>query len=337
MRTLISLLPLLPSLWVAGAEAQANLEIPQRGSVQSGVSIVSGWVCDADRVEVSFDGGDLIETAYGTTRQDTVNACGDDDNGFSLLWAYQLLGPGKHEVVAYADGVEFGRNSFSVTDISDGGFLRDVFAQTRIQGFPDLAHDILLEWQQANQNFVITGYLESMDSYDTPGVWGATDALGSETLISWHLQPDDEDPTTAMLFALSVDGVEVGLSFELQNPVILAGMVTQDLAVLITGPEVGTDYSAEYVVIFTGPTSGLMELIECEPAIRCPDPVGTQWQMEKAFPMGEGALSASESTEEQTTVFSHAEALLQSNRERLRTMLEALLVEQVDNTAQPGG
>ena len=337
MRTLISLLPIVPSLWAAGALAQANLEIPQRGSVQSGVSIVSGWVCNADRVEVSFDGGDLIETAYGTTRQDTVNACGDDDNGFSLLWAYQLLGPGKHEVVAYADGVEFGRNSFSVTDISNGGFLRDVFAQTRIQGFPDLAHDILLEWQQANQNFVITGYLESMDSYDTPGVWGAIDALGNETLVSWHLQAYEDDPSAAMLFALSVEGVEVGSSFELQNPVVLAGMMMQDLAVLITGPEVGTDYSAEYVVVFSGPRSGLMELMECEPAIRCPDPVGKQWQLEKFFPMEEGALAASESTGDQANIFSPVEALLQSNRDSLRMTLEALLVEQVDNTTQPGG
>jgi hypothetical protein len=336
MRNLISLLPLLPSLSVAGALAQANLEVPQRGSVQSGVSIVSGWVCDAERVEVAFDGGDLIETAYGTTRQDTLNACGDDDNGFSLLWAYQLLGPGKHEVVAYADGVEFGRNSFSVTDISGGTFLRDVFAESRIQGFPDLMHDVILEWQEANQNFVIKQMLDSMDSYDTPGVWDATDALGNETLISWHLQPDEEDPTSAMLFALSVDGVEAGLSFELQNPVILVGMVTQDLAILITDPEVGTAYSAAYIVVFTGPRSGFMELIECEPAILCPGAVGKQWQLEKGFPMEEGTLAASESTEEQTTVFSNVEAFLQSNRDRLSTILRDQLGEPEEKPMQPG-
>lgn len=336
MRSLLSLSIILSSLWAAGALAQANLEIPQRGSVQSGISIVSGWVCDADRVEVAFDGGELIETAYGTTRQDTVDACGDDDNGFSLLWAYQLLGPGKHEVVAYADGVEFGRNSFSVTDISNGGFLREVFAQTRIQGFPDLAHDILLEWQQANQNFVITGYLDSMDSYDTAGVWDAIDAVGNETLISWHLQAYEDNPTEAMLFALSVDGVEVGLSFELQNPLVLAGMMMQDLAILITGPEVGTDYSAQYLLVFTGPRSGFMELIECEPAILCPGPVGKQWQLEKAFPMEEGILAASESTEEQNTVFSDVLTFMQSNRDRLSTILQEQLGELEQKPMQSG-
>ena len=336
MRSAILLAAMLPSLWVAGALAQANLEIPQRGSVQSGVSIVSGWVCDAERVEVAFDGGDLIETAYGTTRQDTVNACGDDDNGFSLLWAYQLLGPGKHEVVAYADGVEFARNSFSVTDISNGSFLRDVFAESRIQGFPDRMHDIVLQWQEANQNFVIKQMLESMDSYDTPGVWGATDTFGNETLISWHLQAYEDDPTAAMLFALSVDGVGVGLSFELQNPVVLAGMVMQDLAILITGPEVGTDYSAEYFVVFTGARSGFMELMECEPTTLCPGAVGKQWQLEKAFPMEEGALAASESTEEQTTVFSNVEAFLQSNRDRLSTILQERLGELEEKPIQSG-
>lgn len=215
MRSVTPLLITLSSLWAAGALAQADLEIPQRGSVQSGVSIVSGWVCEADRVEVAFDGGDLIETAYGTTRQDTVDTCGDDDNGFSLLWAYQLLGPGKHEVVAYADGVEFDRNSFSVTDISNGSFLRDVFAESRIQGFPDLMHDVILEWQEANQNFVIKSFLESMDSYDTAGVWGAIDEFGNDSLYSLHLQADELDPTMAMLFATGIELSESGGLFAL--------------------------------------------------------------------------------------------------------------------------
>ena len=45
------------------SQAQGNLEIPQNGSVQSGVGIVSGWYCDADRIEIAFDGGDRIEAS----------------------------------------------------------------------------------------------------------------------------------------------------------------------------------------------------------------------------------------------------------------------------------
>ena len=337
MRSAIPLLILLSLLSGSRALAQANLEIPQRGSVQSGVSIVSGWVCDADRVEVAFDGGDLIETAYGTTRQDTVATCGDDDNGFSLLWAYQLLGPGKHEVVAYADGTEFGRNTFSVTDISGGTFLRDLVADTRVQGFPDLQHDVVLAWQEANQNFVIRSFLESMDSYDTPGVWDASDALGNETLISWHLQPDAEDPTTAMMFALSFDITLVGDSIRLEDPVILAGIIKQDLAILMTDPEVGSDYSAMYTLLFNGTRSGMMELSDCEPVSLCPHAIGKMWQLEKGFPFEESPLTASVEDGTRTTVYDRAEQLFRSNRDRLRTVLEELLLEQESNPIRPGG
>jgi hypothetical protein len=54
-------------------------------STQSGISIVSGWHRNASRVAVAFDGGERILVAYGTTRPDTKDPCGDDNNGFSLL------------------------------------------------------------------------------------------------------------------------------------------------------------------------------------------------------------------------------------------------------------
>jgi hypothetical protein len=157
------------------AFAQSALEIPQPNSTQSGISIVSGWHCNASRVEVAFDGGERILVAYGTTRAVTKGPCGDDNNGFSLLWAYNLLGSGSHEVVAYADGVEFGRAAFVVTDISDRGFLRDKSADVRVGVFPDFEHDVILEWQEANQNFVISDYLPSRDPYNVAGMWEMTD------------------------------------------------------------------------------------------------------------------------------------------------------------------
>lgn len=152
--------------WAAG-----NLEIPQPGSTQSGVGIVSGWFCNASLIEISFDGGARTKAAYGTTRGDTVGICGDDNNGFSLLWSYSLLRAGTHEVVTYADGVEFGRSSFTITDIADGGFLTGVQGETRIKGFPDLSSDLILRWQEANQNFVIARQELSADPFDMAGVW----------------------------------------------------------------------------------------------------------------------------------------------------------------------
>jgi len=163
--------------------AQGTLEIPQPDSTQSGISIVSGWHCDAGVVEVAFDGDPPIAVAYGTTRADTESVCGDDNNGFSLLWAYGLLGSGQHEVVAYADGEEFGRAAFTVTDIADGDFLKGARGRTRIKGFPDVNSDLVLEWQEANQNFVISSQEPSADSYNAVGLWEASPG----TVMSVHI------------------------------------------------------------------------------------------------------------------------------------------------------
>jgi hypothetical protein len=50
--------------------AQANLENPQPGSFQSGIGVISGWVCEATEITIEIDGRPL-QAAYGTTRDDT--------------------------------------------------------------------------------------------------------------------------------------------------------------------------------------------------------------------------------------------------------------------------
>jgi hypothetical protein len=54
------------------AYSGATLESPCQGSSESGVGLIRGWVCQANRVEVSIDGGRLMSTAYGTERSDTA-------------------------------------------------------------------------------------------------------------------------------------------------------------------------------------------------------------------------------------------------------------------------
>ena len=63
--------------------------------------------------------------AYGTERLDTAGVCGDTDNGFGLLFNWNLLGEGAHEVVAYVDGIELGRATVQVTTLGEE-FLRGV-------------------------------------------------------------------------------------------------------------------------------------------------------------------------------------------------------------------
>ena len=50
------------------------LENPAPRSFQSGISVISGWVCEAGRVEVELDGEHRLVAASGTSRADVPRA-----------------------------------------------------------------------------------------------------------------------------------------------------------------------------------------------------------------------------------------------------------------------
>jgi hypothetical protein len=110
--------------------AQATLENPQPGSFQSGIGVVSGWVCSAQQITLVFDGIHTFPAAYGTARGDTQADCGDTDNGFGLLVNWNLLGNGQHTVQALRDGVEFANVTVTVTTLGEE-FLRGVSVNTQ--------------------------------------------------------------------------------------------------------------------------------------------------------------------------------------------------------------
>jgi hypothetical protein len=100
---------------VAGQATTAGyLENPRPGSYQSGIGVISGWVCDAERVDIDFDNRIQLQAAYGTSRKDTQGVCGDADNGFGLLFNMNILGDGPHQVRVLADGREIARADFQV-------------------------------------------------------------------------------------------------------------------------------------------------------------------------------------------------------------------------------
>ena len=138
---------------VAGPGA---LENPLSDSFQSGIGLFSGWVCDAQNVEIEIDGSALFEAAYGTSRGDTAGICGDTNNGFGVLINWNLLGDGQHTVRALADGEEFGSATFTVTTLGTE-FLSGVSGGYLLSDFPQPGTDVVVEWQQGSQNFVITG------------------------------------------------------------------------------------------------------------------------------------------------------------------------------------
>ena len=95
------------------------------------------------------------EAAYGTERLDMADVCGDTDNGFGLLFNWNLLGDGEHEVIATVDRVELGRATVRVTTLGEE-FVRGVVGECVAEDFPSVGETVTLEWQQNSQNFVIT-------------------------------------------------------------------------------------------------------------------------------------------------------------------------------------
>ena len=158
---LLGFMVLLPSLAHA-----ASLGIPGNGAKLSGVSVISGWKCEAegDLTIVFNDDGKHIPLLYGTERTD-VRANGqcldnDHDNvGFVAIQNWGNLGDGEHTAIAYDDGVEFARSTFTVTTPGTG-FLTGASKQVTVDDFPNTGDTTVLEWNQGTQHFEIVDFME---------------------------------------------------------------------------------------------------------------------------------------------------------------------------------
>ena len=162
----VMVLWLLSAVFASQVWAQATLENPQPNSFQSGIGLISGWACNAQQIEITFNGGPPVEAAYGTSRSDTQTACGDADNGFGLPFNWNLLDDGAHTVQALADGVEFASVTVIVTTLGEE-FRRGASATLPLPDFPNPGATRTLRWSEAQQNFVITD-----DSYGRGGGTG---------------------------------------------------------------------------------------------------------------------------------------------------------------------
>ena len=144
---LFGLVVLLPSLAHA-----ATLEIPGNGVTVSGVGVISGWKCEAGDITIRLNDGDPIPATYGLPRTDTSGVCGNDgNNGFFSYTNWGNLGDGTHTAVAYDDGEEFGRSTFTVVTFGTA-FLTGAGGECRIQDFPMPGESTLFEWNQATQH-----------------------------------------------------------------------------------------------------------------------------------------------------------------------------------------
>ena len=73
-----------------------------------------------------------------------------------MNWAE--FGAGEHEVVALVDGVELSRATVTVTVVDETEpFVRGLAKRAELAGFPTPEETVTVEWQESQQNFVITG------------------------------------------------------------------------------------------------------------------------------------------------------------------------------------
>jgi hypothetical protein len=180
------------------ALAQGFLENPADGGYESGVGVVSGWYCDAQVIEVQFDDGPMLPAAYGTSRTDTIRVCGDSDNGFGMLWNYNINGPGPHVVRVFADGVEFDSAIFEINTLGHE-FIQGLELETELTTL-EYDRNLRLKWQDGKQNFII---VESTEADIT--MEDLITVLRGQWSGSW-LAPLSSG-SVSMTFAESADGV----------------------------------------------------------------------------------------------------------------------------------
>jgi len=155
MSRLVLMFTTLLLLSPIGVANDGRLENPSDGGDYAGIQLFSGWVCDADVLEVLVDGAQYLTVPYGGDRLDTQAVCGDRNNGFGLLFNMANLGSGEHTVTLFADGQKIDESTFNVTRLSTGEFAEGLTKCSVIGGFPTVDKEVVLTWSEASQNFQI--------------------------------------------------------------------------------------------------------------------------------------------------------------------------------------
>ena len=132
---------------------KGNLENPGPEAIKTGIGIISGWVCDANRVEVEV-GVARFAVVYGTDRGDTRSECGDANNGFVVLVNWNNFGEGVHRIRLLVDGRELVNRTVTVKTYGTD-FLRGQEGDWIISDFPTPGVETMIGWTESLQNFEI--------------------------------------------------------------------------------------------------------------------------------------------------------------------------------------
>ena len=197
LRLCLGLIVLVPSL--AHAQLTSSLEIPGNGTTVSGVGVVSGWKCEAGDITIRLNDGDPIPATYALPRTDTSGVCGNDgNNGFFSYTNWGNLGDGEHTVVAYDDGDQFGRSTFTVVTFGTE-FLTGASGECRIPDFPMPGASTLFEWVHGRQ------HLEAV-SRDSACIEALTVESGETCSSAIPLTTPLGDISISFTFSVDADG-----------------------------------------------------------------------------------------------------------------------------------
>lgn len=131
------------------------LESPAQGAMLSGLGFIAGWKCNAGTITVRLNAGAPMLVATGQPRADTRRACGTEHNGFITQMNWALLGDGIHTAVAYDNGVEFGRATFTVGTTGEE-WLADVRVSVDVPNFPAPGETGRFVWNESTQHLELT-------------------------------------------------------------------------------------------------------------------------------------------------------------------------------------
>ena len=156
MRNLIGLLVCgLLGLTSTPAHA-ATLESPAPGANVSGLGYIAGWKCHHGEVTIRIDGGGPIRTATRMPRADTQAVCqGATDNGFITQFNWAFLADGSHTVVAYDNGVEFARSTFTVATFGEE-FVVGAQGECTMPDLPSPGETARFVWNESTQHLELS-------------------------------------------------------------------------------------------------------------------------------------------------------------------------------------
>ena len=169
---------------------------PAHNATVSGIGFVSGWKCDAQDITVRIDGGPPLDMSMGVLREDTRSSCnGEAHNGFITQVNWNSVGAGTHTAVAYDNGIEFDRNTFTVGTTGEE-FLRGVVVDIDVPDFPIPGRTSRFVWNQSTQHLELAEvYAQGLLQPGTTGDLSQFAFLIDNGAGDWEIDIDIETAT----------------------------------------------------------------------------------------------------------------------------------------------